>query len=432
MKFFNIKKCLKCVVFFSLLSVIIFLTANLVKKKDSYYNKDPFFSTEANYDVLFFGSSHMHEGIDPIYLWKNYGISSYNLGSSGESIQMTYYVIKAALEHSHPKAIVVDSFKIDDNPNDIDEGYAFVHESIDALPFNENKLEAINYAGKFFDGGKMAFLSNLYAYHGRISELEKKDFKKSWNYDKGAYILTSICNVETVDPASYIEDTTEFNDGDGIVFYKKIVELCKEKNVKLILVNIPANIENYTEKRQKKTNTLMKYTVDNGGMAINFLPLLDKIGIDYSTDFGDATHLNELGAAKTADYLADYLKTNLEIPDRRSDENYAARWNSDIEKWYAQQIEMLAEKKDAISYLFLAFNEDRDIKVSMVDPSAASQMYGLEFCLNKIGVIPEQVNKHDIGDFDMKIEIRNKSDNTWLASQYFYQNEGGNFYIADK
>ncbi len=429
MKANNMRKGLKCIVFFVLLIIVTVLTASVLKKKESYYYKDPFFKTEMDYDVLFFGSSHMHEGIDPVYLWENYGISSYNLASAGESIQMTYYVVKAALEKTHPKAIIIDSFKIDDNVDDIDEGYAFVHESIDALPMSKDKLEAIDYASGFFNGGKMAFLSNIYAYHGRFSELEKKDFQKYWNYDKGAYILTEICRAEAADPDSYIEDTMEFKGGDGVNYYKRIVELCREKGVVPILVNIPANKANYSEKNQKKVNTLMNYTKENGGMAINFLPLINEIGIDYDTDFGDATHLNAMGAAKTADYIAGFLKENFDVEDHRNDPKYSEQWEDDLKKWEEQKIEMLAKKNDAVSYIMLAADEERTVRVYMADPAKASEMYGLEFALEKTGITAEQVKSSEIGDYDMKIEVRDKSDGRWLAAQYFKQGNSGKFTV---
>ncbi|MCR5778248.1 MAG: hypothetical protein K6G84_12690 [Lachnospiraceae bacterium] len=423
------KKALRCIIFMAVLLAVIFMASNILKKKESYYYKDQFFASNLDYDVLFFGSSHMHEGIDPIYLWENYGISSYNLASAGESIQMTYHVVRAALEHTHPKAVIIDSFKIADEENEINEGYAFVHESIDALPLGKNKLEAIDYASRFFDGGKMAFLSNMYAYHSRFSELEKKDFVKTITYDKGAYIMTEVVKAEAPEDGCYIEDTTELKGGDGVKAYKKIVELCREKGVIPILVNIPANKSNYSEKEQKKLNTLMEYTRENGGRTINFLPLLSEVGIDYDTDFGDSSHLNHLGAAKTADYLAKYLYNEMGIEDHRGDENYSFEWDRDVKAWNDQKIELLKDKNDAVSYIFLAEGEDRQIKVFMANPDQTSGMYGLDFCLEKTGIEPEKVEKDDIGGFDMKVEVRRKSDGTWLAAQYFYRNDSGNFTV---
>lgn len=428
----TVKNFILPVIFFILLISAVFTASEILKRKKSFYYKDQFFKSEVPYDVLFFGSSHMHEGIDPVYLWENYGISSYNLASSGESIQMSYYVMKEALEHAKPKAVIIDSYKISDKKDSIDEGYAFVHESIDALPLNKNKLEAIDYASRFFDGGKMAFISNLYAYHGRYTELKKEDFTHNITYDKGAYIMTEIFKTEAPDLDSYITDTGELKDGDGVRYYKKMIELCREKGVTPILVNIPANRSNYSESTQKRVNALMEYTEENGGMSINFLPLLDDIGINYDTDFGDSSHLNFMGAAKTADYIAEFLKNNFGIEDHRSDSTYAKEWERDIKAWREQKVELLKNKKDAVAYIFLAADEEREIRVFMTEPEEASSMYGLPFCLERTGITPEKVTEEEIGGFDMMVEVRDKNDNRWLAAQYFNRSESGKYVIADE
>lgn len=431
MKEINVKKIVLPVIFFALLITVLAVASNVLKKKESYYYKDQFFSSKVPYDVLFFGSSHMHEGIDPMYLWDNYGISSYNLASAGESIQMSYYVMKEALKHARPKAVIIDSYKIADKKDSIDEGYAFTHESIDALPLNRNKMEAIDYASRFFDGGKMAFLSNIYAYHGRFSELSKDDFIPRITYDKGAYIMTEIYKAEPPDMDSYIQDTAELHDGDGVRYYKKIIELCRENGVTPILVNIPANKSNYSENTQKRVNALMEYTEENGGMSINFLPLLDDIGINYDTDFGDSSHLNFMGAAKTADYIAEFLRNNFGIEDHRGDSVYSTEWERDSKAWREQKVELLQDKKDAVSYIFLAEDEDREIRVFMTEPEKVSSMYGLPFCLERTGIIPEEASEEETGGFDMMVEVRDKNDGRWLAAQYFNRSECGKYVTAD-
>ena len=404
-------------VFFALLLLCIYGASRLLMDKKSLYYKSEFFNSGTDFDILFFGSSHMHEGIDPVYLWENYGISSYNLASSGESMTMSYYVAAEALEDYNPKAIVIDSFKIEDKEDTIGEGYGFVHETIDALPFNKNKIEAIKYASRFFDGGALAFLSNIYAYHARFSSLTENDFTNYINYDKGAYIMTSICKVER--PKELTRETTELGNGDGVLAYKRLLNLCNEKGVKCILVNIPASEAANDLDSQRLNNALMEYTKENGGDAINFNYLIDEIGIDYEHDFGDSSHLNFMGANKTADYLADYLIKNYNLEDRREDESYSAIWTSDLKKWEKQKIKMLSEKTEAVSYLFGADDENFRVELYIKDMDTISNQYGLDFCIEEMGLEPVETGNDILKGFDMKVVVRNKEDNTWLAEQYF-------------
>lgn len=41
----------------------------------------------------------------------------------------------------------------------------------------------------------------------------------------------------------------------------------------------------------------------------------DVLGLDYSTDFHNATHTNEVGAIKVTDYLSDIFKAMYDTPD---------------------------------------------------------------------------------------------------------------------
>ena len=59
-------------------------------------------------DVLFFGTSHMVSGISPMEIYEKNGIVSYNLGTSCQPIQGTYYLLKEALKYQSPKVIVLD------------------------------------------------------------------------------------------------------------------------------------------------------------------------------------------------------------------------------------------------------------------------------------------------------------------------------------
>ncbi len=49
--------------------------------KVGYRHYIPFLKNRTNYDIFFMGSSHMHNGIFPMQLWNDYGITSYNLGT---------------------------------------------------------------------------------------------------------------------------------------------------------------------------------------------------------------------------------------------------------------------------------------------------------------------------------------------------------------
>ena len=61
---------------------------------------------------------------------------------------------------------------------------------------------------------------------------------------------------------------------------------------------------------------------------INFDKYNDAIGLDYSKDTPDAgSHLNDSGAAKFSGYLADLIKKEYDVSDRRNESAYVDYWN---------------------------------------------------------------------------------------------------------
>ncbi|MCR4591437.1 MAG: hypothetical protein K5668_11540 [Lachnospiraceae bacterium] len=425
----NKRKVLSAFIFILIIAAITSVITYVMKDKKSWYYKSEFFNSRTDFDALYFGASRMHEAVDPIYMWEEHGISSYNMASAGESVQMSYYVLAEALEHCNPRVVFIDAAKISDSENDINSGYGFVHESIDSLPLNKNKWEAVNYAGSFFDGGKMAFLSMLYAYHGRYDDLKDEDFKNESNYDKGAYIMTSVFQREK--PSVFTSEEKELKDGDGVRYYKRILDLCKEKGVLCVLTDIPVDASMYTEDRQRHLNAIISLTERSGGKSIAFNTMLDDTGLDYDHCFGDSGHLNFMGAEKVCDYLAEYMKTEAGVKDHRDDPAYSEYWNEDVAKWDKQRIETLDDRKDAVEYIFAAAGNDTDITLYVKNINKLYNEYAMDFCLEKCSIEPVPAEEDILGGYDMKVEVRRHSDGTFLSEQYFEYNDQSRLFTAE-
>jgi hypothetical protein len=58
----------------------------------------------------------------------------------------------------------------------------------------------------------------------------------------------------------------------------------------------------------------------------------DEMGIDFSHDFYDNNHVNYYGAQKYTVFLANYIKNNYSVTDRRDDSRYSD-WYSGYEVW---------------------------------------------------------------------------------------------------
>lgn len=65
---------------------------------------------ENSYDVVLLGSSHMNGSINPNILWNEHGITSFNYGTGGQPIDVTYYLLKEILKKQDNPIVVIDLY----------------------------------------------------------------------------------------------------------------------------------------------------------------------------------------------------------------------------------------------------------------------------------------------------------------------------------
>ena len=63
-------------------------------------------------DVLFVGSSSIHDGISPMKLYEETNISSYNMSVSGQTMGTNYYMLKYAFETQKPKVVFLNALNL--------------------------------------------------------------------------------------------------------------------------------------------------------------------------------------------------------------------------------------------------------------------------------------------------------------------------------
>ena len=81
----------------------------------------------------------------------------------------------------------------------------------------------------------------------------------------------------------------------------KIIDLCEEHDVELIFYRAPYTS---TVNELKKSNWFADYCAERG---ILYVDLEKELSFDIETDFLDYHHLNESGALKATDYLAEIV-----------------------------------------------------------------------------------------------------------------------------
>ena len=314
----------------------------LVERKDGYVMSSPFYEQEADFDVLFFGSSHMRYTISPPELWNDYGIVSYNNGSHASNLPTNYWTMINALDHTTPKLVVFDCYRMSSQVKGCDSPQ-LLHDVLDPMPLSLNKIRAVrDIVGPEENRGE--YLWDFIAYHDRWRELGERDLNPQADCLKGSGYLVPVAEMADpvpIDPSMVFEEDTV-----GVQYLRKILDFCRDRNIKILLTFFPFTAD---EVNQRKANLVREIAKEYG---VDYLDFLQLDVIDYGTDQCIDLHLNASGARKVTDYLGKYIREHYDIPDRRQDPAYAG-WYEDYEAYTRFKLDTLEAQTDLKSYLML-------------------------------------------------------------------------------
>ena len=327
---FNI---IKSIIFIAVLTCCILLAIMVLRRKDSQYKYGAFFDKAKNdqIDVLFIGSSHVINAINPVVLFDKYGISSYNMGGHGSVMQATYWELREALQYTRPKYVVVDTFLLqkdyqyldlmyeDSDDSDRKSSIEQLHLNMDVWPLNSLKAEAIR--DLIYDEDvQKEFLFDFLIYHGRWDELQKQDFEilgkdKETTHYFGAEMRY---NVELT-PGFYPDP--EGGEGleepsIGLKYLEKIIELCQEEDIGIIVTFYPCSATTDDKRAANSAAELCE------SMDVPFVDMNSEEAVDLYTDRNDTGHLNAVGAIKVTSYIGRILSETGEFTDHRGDSAY--------------------------------------------------------------------------------------------------------------
>ena len=416
----NKRQFLSVFIFIALGLVIWMQLSKLLAFKESYYHKLSYYTDNRDYDVLFFGASRIHNAIDPLQLWDEQGIASYNLSAAGESMPLSYFAVKSALEYHTPKVVVIDGGRALDN--DVKTGQA--HKCLDAVPFGKVKQEAIDYmVAHDVVEEPLDLMSRMWIHHSRIFELNRYDFELWRGKLKGLDISTSIYKLQRNE--AQVGEKVSLEDGEAIRAFDKVMDLCRQKNVKILMTMMPAN---YSAKRLGMFNSLEAYTEENGFDALDMYAQIDDIGLDYSVDFSNKTHLNLMGAAKVTRFLGDYLADKYGLEDHRQDASYAT-WHEDRKAAVDDRLQYIGYSDDAMESLMVGADQYLRTELILRDGSIIDSIHGMKEVMDFAGCkyTIDSASLPEDKDACLKVyDLRNQSNGgVPCIERYFVFNDDG-------
>jgi len=291
-----------------------------------------YYDDPTDHNVVFIGDCELYENISPVYLWENYGINSYIRGSAQQLIWQSYYLAEETVKMEHPDVIVFNvlSMKYNEPQNE-----AYNRMTLDGMRWSSSKVNSIK-ASMTDEENFLEYVFPILRYHSRWSDLSANDFKYMFHRDKvsfnGYYMRVDVKAAEDVPEGRPLAD---YQFGDNSYYYlDKLTKLCKENDVKLVLVKAPTLYPYWYDEWDQQ---IKDYASANGLDYINFLELQDELGLDWSQDTYDGgLHLNLAGAQKLSDYVGNMLTTEYGIPDRRHESDLNAYWDKVIERYNAE------------------------------------------------------------------------------------------------
>ena len=379
----NLKRTVSVIVVTILIVFFVNRISFILENKGSKEHYSDFFRETKDIDVLFLGSSHVMHGFFPMELWGDYGITAFNLAADGSTIPVSYWVLVNAMDYNTPKVVVLDIYDV--CPRVISSGSGSVHEQMDAFPLSLNKIRMINdlYSEKnlteetieseAYDlfNKKYVLLWPFSEYHTRWNDLSLEDFltrsellQKSETW-KGS---SPLYGVAVREEKIYNKDISDLTYDDlSEEYLLKVIDLCKENNISLVLINTGYDCSEESKLFADSINDIAE---------LNEVPYLDFTQmnlIDFNCDLADTgenTHVNFSGAQKFTSYIGEYIYENYDLINHKNEPGYE-KWEYDYGLYVASKSYNLKQSGNITEFLVKMSDPDYKAIIEIND----SQMF---------------------------------------------------------
>lgn len=286
-----------------------------------------YYQPKDSIDVVMLGSSHIHCDINTAKLWRDYGISAYDYSAAEQPLWMTYHYLVEICKTQKPKVAVLDLY----GPAHFTDEYQYewIQDNILGMRFSLNKLRMI------FASAEPKRIPDYFPafsyYHNRFDRLDEEDFNEilKSSKEKAAFKGYTPYFEKTVQTESEFE-TNEIGEltPKSEIYLLKIMDFCKRNDIELFFIVIPYVTEYGDELVYNRIREIAN------GDGTEFICSMDDyalMGLDFSTDFNDPSHLNYDGSCKFTDFLATKLLERCELEDHRGDPYYES-WDRHVEE----------------------------------------------------------------------------------------------------
>lgn len=265
-----------------------------------------------DHEVIFLGDCEVYANFSPMVMYEETGIKAYVRGNSQQLIWQSYYLLEETLKYEVPKVVVlnVNAMRYGKDSEEVSEPYNRL--MIDKMKWSLEKINLIK-ESVTEEETFISYVFPLLRYHSRYSSLTREDFEYLFKDKKNTYNGFLINkNIKAVDnlPTKRVLPDYSFP-SECYEFLNKILELCKENDIELVLIKAPSL---YPYWYDEYDNAISNYAEENDIDYYNLLNNVEEIGLDYAVDTYDGgLHLNLTGATKLSKYFAHILADNYDL-----------------------------------------------------------------------------------------------------------------------
>lgn len=397
----RIKGVVRSIIFLIILAFVLYYINQILQPKYIYKNNvwpttssyNQFYRMEENsIDVLFFGSSVCMNAFSPQEIYNNYGIRSYNLGSQQQNIFLSYFWLKEALRFQSPQVVVLDTrFLFEYHPEYVlNTAEGMIRACLDPMKWSGVKAEAVNDLCSIDESqSKLSYYLTNIRFHSRWSSLAEYDIDIS---EVQYAELKGYSAIATYDSQSYttfdLRDPDKYQDFKPTMqeYLERMVELCRENDIKLVLVSLPGN-----PMSDGIHNSLTKYASDNNVDYYNLCETgnYESIGAVLPKE-SVIEHENLWGSIKMSKYIGKLLSDTYDVAAVQD-----VQWE-ETKDYYEHVVKNceLGHISDFVEYLKAIDDQNYSVFISVGNDAATGLTDEMKEALQGLGMKADWNNKY--------------------------------------
>lgn len=279
------------------------------KMKDAYSFVD---EPDNTIQVVCLGNSNIYSAFCPFVLWYEFGYTSTVCASAMQSIQESQYLLERMLENQKPQVVIIETDMFyDHKPDQVNSD----------LKKNKKIDNILNAAKPEYFEKDIENVFTIFKFHNKWKAGNQKEVKSQFNYHGYRYNnkIVKLSKSDYMKPTNSSEEISDIN----IKQMNSLINLCKKKNLQVVLVDVPS-ISSWNFERH---NAVMEYAKKNNIPFLDLNLCYDEMNISMTTCFRDkGTHVNFTGANAITKYIGNYIKKNYNIDSLTNDKSYEV-WN---------------------------------------------------------------------------------------------------------